>query len=172
MFMALRETKCSILPFICGGQPASLGQRHADSPSTRTNFAPHSGQWVGNLYPVPSSAVFKPVGQSTGACADLQGSNARSVALAVSFPTIFGIISPPFSTHTISPSRISNWRIKSSLCKVARCTVVPDNCTGSKFATGVTTPVLPTWYVIAFSRVNCFSAGNLYAIAHRGDLAV
>ena len=123
IFIALRETKCSILPLICGGQLASFGQRHAASPSTRTNFAPHSGQFVGNVYTSPFASRLSPFS---------------------SRPTTFGIISPPFSTQTISPSRMSNWRMKSSLCKVARCTVVPESCTGSRLATGVTTPVLPT----------------------------
>ena len=63
---------------------------------------------------------------------------------AIIHPTIFGIISPPFSTYTLSPSVIPNCRIKSSLCSVALCTIVPDNCTGSRLATGVTTPVRPT----------------------------
>ena len=62
----------------------------------------------------------------------------------LSRPTIFGMISPPFSTHTLSPGRISSDLMKSSLCSVARWTIVPLSCTGSRFATGVTTPVRPT----------------------------
>ena len=54
MFMALRLTKCSILPFICGGHPASFGHRQAASPSTLTSGVPHSGQTVGKVNPSPS----------------------------------------------------------------------------------------------------------------------
>ena len=43
---------------------------------------------------------------------------------------------------------------------------------GLALATGVTIPVLPTWYVISLRRVHSRSALNLYAIAQRGDLAV
>jgi DNA ligase (NAD+) len=39
----------------------------------------------------------------------------------------FGIISPPFSTNTLSPSRMSNFAIWSALCNDARFTVVPAN---------------------------------------------
>ena len=124
MFIALRETKCSILPFICGGQPDSLGQRHAASPSTRTNFAPHSGQLLGKL-------------DILELLESLESLSAR--------PVIFGMISPPFSTQTRSPGRMSRDLMKSSLWSVARCTTVPDSWTGSRLATGVTTPVLPTW---------------------------
>ena len=145
MFIALRLTKCSILPFICGGQTASFGHRQAASPSTRTNGVPHSGQTSGKEYIIPSLS--------------------DAVSLISSFrsarPTIFGMISPPFSTHTRSPGRISSERMKSSLWSVALWTIVPDSCMGSRFATGVTTPVRPTWYVISRNNVNCFSAGNL-----------
>ena len=32
-----------------------------------------------------------------------------------------------------------------ALCREARFTMVPDSCTGSRLATGVTAPVRPTW---------------------------
>ena len=67
----------------------------------------------------------------------------KSLSLS-STPTTFGIISPPFSTNTLSPTRISNFAIWSALCREARLTVVPANCTGSKLATGVIAPVRPT----------------------------
>lgn len=41
-----------------------------------------------------------------------------------------------FSTYTISPTRMSSRAICSALCSVARLTVVPANCTGSRLATG------------------------------------
>ena len=61
-----------------------------------------------------------------------------------STPIILGIISPPFSTNTKSPTLTSNFSIISALCKDARFTVVPPNATGCKFATGVIAPVRPT----------------------------
>ena len=50
--------------------------------------------------------------------------------------------------------------------------VEPAKKTGSKIASGVSTPVLPTFISILSSLVNFFSAGYLYAVAHFGDLAV
>ena len=44
--------------------------------------------------------------------------------------------------------------------------------TGSTFATGVIAPVRPTCIVILFIFVMAFSAENLYAIAHLGELEV
>src|SRR6516164_2294421 len=43
------------------------------------------------------------------------------------------MISPAFSTTTMSPTRISFVSMKSALCKLARLTVVPANFTGSRF---------------------------------------
>ena len=40
---------------------------------------------------------------------------------------ILGIISPPFSTKTVSPILTSNFSIISALCNEARFTVVPAN---------------------------------------------
>ena len=59
-------------------------------------------------------------------------------------PTILGIISPPFSTITVSFSCKSIFLIWSELCNEALLTIVPFNRTGCKFATGVIAPVLPT----------------------------
>jgi len=47
--------------------------------------------------------------------------------------------------------------------------VVPLSQTGSSHAKGVTRPVRPTFTSILFSRVRACSAGNLNAIAHRGN---
>ena len=51
--------------------------------------------------------------------------------------------------------------ISSSLCRVARLTVVPSKKTGSNSATGVTAPVRPTCRVMSFKRVSALWAGNL-----------
>ena len=101
------------------------------------------------------------------------GANSPSAwATSRSTPTILGMISPPFSTKTMSPMRKSNLAIWSALCKLACCTVVPPSCTGSRSATGVTAPVRPTWYFTSTNSVRARSVSNLYANAHRGLLAV
>ena len=51
-------------------------------------------------------------------------------------------------------------------------TIEPEIRTGSKFATGVIAPVLPTLNEIELNLVIRFSALNLYAIAHLGNLEV
>ena len=82
------------------------------------------------------------------------------------------MISPAFSTSTVSPMRTSFRSISSWLWRVARATVEPDRSTGCNSATGVSTPVRPTCTII-FSRVVSFcSGGNLYAAAQRGARAV
>ena len=50
--------------------------------------------------------------------------------------------------------------------------VIPESLTGSKTATGVKAPVLPTWIIISFILVVACLAGNLYDMAQRGNLAV
>ena len=72
-----------------------------------------------------------------------------------------GMISPAFSTSTVSPMRTSLRSISSWLWRVARATVEPESSTGRSSATGVSTPVRPTWTTM-FSRVVSFcSGGNL-----------
>ena len=83
-----------------------------------------------------------------------------------------GIMSPAFLITTLSPIRISFSCIRSSLCKEALETVVPATLTGSSIAVGVTTPVLPILSSISNKSVMTSSAGNLYAIAQRGDFCV
>ena len=51
-------------------------------------------------------------------------------------------------------------------------TFTPPTLTVLSFATGVRTPVLPTWKSIFSISVKTSSAGNLCAIAHLGDLAI
>ena len=82
-----------------------------------------------------------------------------------------GIMSPAFLITTLSPIRISFSCIRSSLCKALE-TVVPATLTGSSIAVGVTTPVLPILSSISNKSVMTSSAGNLYAIAQRGDFCV
>ena len=74
--------------------------------------------------------------------------------------------------YTKSPSLISILWIWSSLWSDALLTVVPAKETGSKFATGVIAPVLPTWKLILFNLVKACSALYLYEIAHLGNLEV
>ena len=62
--------------------------------------------------------------------------------------------------------------ISSSLCNDAFETTTPPTVTGWTFATGVIAPVLPTWITISLIFVTAFSAENLYAIAHLGELEV
>ena len=123
---------------IWGGQPYLLGHCQAASPSTRISCVPQAGQWLTN---------------STGSA---PGSRA-----SVSTPVIFGMISPPFSTYSMSPWRMSSWRMMSSLWSEARFTTVPDSRTGSRLATGVMMPMRPTSNDTKRSRVRARSAGNL-----------
>jgi hypothetical protein len=51
--------------------------------------------------------------------------------------------------------------ISSKLCSVARATVEPASSTGLSSATGVITPVRPTWKVTPSSVVTAFSAEYL-----------
>ena len=50
--------------------------------------------------------------------------------------------------------------------------VDPASNTGSSTATGVTAPVRPTCSTMSFRRVVTCCAGNLKAIAHRGNFEV
>ena len=86
--------------------------------------------------------------------------------------TCTGHSSPAFSTQTKSPTRMSFRAISSRLWRVARATVEPARRTGSSSATGVRTPVRPTWTEMARSFVSTRSAANLYAMAQRGALLV
>ena len=107
-----------------------FGQRESTPPSSRTSACPQTGQSVGNR-----KSVSSPVRAS---------STTR---------TTWGMIFPAFSTTTRSPSFTPSRAISSALCRLARETVVPAISTGSSSATGVTRPVLPTWYDTPFSRV-------------------
>ncbi len=58
------------------------------------------------------------------------------------------------------------------LWSVARAMVEPATSTGSNSATGVSTPVRPTWMRIWRRTVRFSSGGNLKAMAQRGARAV
>ena len=67
---------------------------------------------------------------------------------------------------TLSPMRMSFCSTMAALCSVARDTVVPHNCTGgSKMATGVSTPSLPTSIWIA--RIFVIGLLGLELVRHR-----
>ena len=110
---------------------------------------PQSGHAVG------ASISFAPLGRS-----------------ATTTSTTCGMISPAFSTITVSPTRMSLRRISSMLCRVACCTVVPPTNTGFMVARGVSVPPLPTCHSTCSSVVGLRSAGYLNATAQRGALLV
>ena len=60
----------------------------------------------------------------------------------------------------------------SLLCKDALETVEPDITIGSRIATGVIIPVLPTLSSTSSNFVASSSSGNLYAVAHLGLFCV
>ena len=78
-----------------------------------------------------------------------------------SAPTISGMMSPALRTTTRSPMRRSFSRMMSGLCSVARETVVPASRTGSRDATGVSTPVRPIRKVMSVRRACASSGGYL-----------
>ena len=94
--------------------------------------------------------------------------SARSAACGAGEMTC-GITSPARRTITSSPGRTSLRARSSSLCSVAAFTVTPPTCTGSSAANGCRSPNLPTFQLIAFSRVTAVVGGNFQAIAHRGS---
>ena len=67
------------------------------------------------------------------------------------------------------PGRTSLRARSSSLCSVAALTVTPPTWTGSSAANGCRSPNLPTFQLIAFSRVTAVVGGNFQAIAQRGS---
>ena len=77
--------------------------------------------------------------------------------------------SPARCRITVSPTRTSLRAISSALCRVAFSTTTPPTVTGCSRATGVTAPVRPTWMSMASRIVRACWAGNLRAIAQRGE---
>ena len=143
-----RLTQCASRSFTCAGQSMET-QRYATSPSSCTTGLPHAGHVWGMRHSAASAGRFA----STG-------------------PTTSGITSPALCTTMVSPTRTSLRCTSSSLCSVARAMVEPETVTGSNSATGVSTPVRPTWMRISRRTVSFSSGGNLNAIAQRGARAV
>ena len=127
---------------------SGLMQRSAASPSRCTAFAPQLGQVSGSWK-----------------------GRAPSAAWAVT-ATTSGMMSPALRTRMVSPTQTPSWSMKSWLWRMARLTVVPASCTGSKTAVGVSTPVRPTVTSTRRRVVGFSSGGYLKAMAHRGNLLV
>jgi len=69
---------------------------------------------------------------------------------------------------TVSPTRTSLRRTSSSLWRLTWRITTPASSTGASLATGVNTPVLPTWTSIARTTVVPWRGANLKATAQRG----
>ena len=119
---------------------------------------------LGPSFVTGSPQLGHAAGGSTG-CAP-RGRFARSTS------TTCGMISPAFSTITVSPIRMSLRWISSMLWSVACWTLVPAITTGSMVARGVSVPPFPTCHAICRRTVGFFSAGYLNATAQRGAFAV
>ena len=150
MFIAVRDAKCSRLRRRRAGHDG-FSQRQTTASSSRCSRLWHSGQCVGICHGSPRGTP----------------SGCGRIAL-----TTFGMTSPPFSISTRSPGRTSLRATSSALCSVAIEIVLPASLTGSSTAYGVTAPVRPTFTSIAFSVVVACCAGNLNAVAQRGNFAV
>jgi len=137
MSQAWRLTKWRRRAASTAGQPG-LTQRRATSCGRRTTGSRQTGHRVGGARGcwLPSRAAGK----------------ARRT---------LGMMSPPLTTTTRSPGRMSLRASSSQLCRVARLTVVPARLTGSSSPTGVITPVRPTCRVISRKTVTASSALNL-----------
>ncbi len=73
---------------------------------------------------------------------------------------------------TISPGRMSLRTMSSGLCSVAIEMVDPATTVGSSIANGVAAPVRPMLISIALRKAVLRSAGNLNAVAQRGNFDV
>ena len=137
MSIAPLEAKCSMVRLTCAGH-ATFSQRRSTSPSGSTTGWPHTGQRSG-----------------------IRNLRSRLARSETSTRDTFGMTSPPFSTSTASPTLMSMRSISCWLWSVARDTVEPATSTGSRTATGVSLPVLPTWTTIPRTVVLEASAANL-----------
>ena len=135
--MAVRPAKYPMRRRACAAQPG-LVHLTATSPSVLLTSDPQTGHWVGIL-----------------------NSFSDPFLSSVSTFTTAGMTSPAFSTSTQSPIRRSLREISSSLWSVARATVLPATKTGSNSATGVSTPLRPTWTVMSSRRVRACSGSYL-----------
>ena len=146
MFMASLDAKWKIPSFTMEGHDILM---HRLTTPSLTAGDPHTGQ-ISGIEKTPSDPFLR---LSTGA-------------------TTSGMTSPARWTITVSPTRRSLRRISSSLCRVALLTLAPPTTTGSSTATGVRTPVRPTWIIISRSWVVAWVGGNLYATTQRGARAL
>ena len=119
--IAPRDAKCSIRRFNCAGHWL-LTQRTATC-----------------LRPSPPCFRIPDISSACGIFSPCRSADPSAHS------TTAGITSPAFSITTVSPMRMSLRSISSSLCNVARATRLPLTITGSSAATGVSTPVRPTW---------------------------
>ena len=122
-----------------------LTQRVAASSASRISSEPHSGQLWGKAKAMAAAGLS-----------------------SISTRTTSGMISPALRTTIVSPACRSSSARRLALCKVARLTMVPARATGSNSATGVITPVRPTWQLSRSKRLGASSAGYFRAIAQRG----
>ena len=126
-----------------------FSHRQTTSSSSRCSALPHARQVVGITHGCESAGRRLRIGATTR-----------------------GMTSPAFSMTTVSPSRMSLRAMSSALCSVAIEIVEPATNTGSSTAYGVFAPVRPTFTSIRSSFVCSCCAGNLNAVAHRGNFAV
>ena len=146
MLTALREAKCIRLCLSCAGQIIPPVQRATASPSSRSIGEPHSGQTFG-----------------------ITNTRASAGRFSNTLITTSGMTSPARRTMTVSPMRTSLRATSSALCNVALVTTTPPTSTGASRATGVIAPVRPTCTSISNTVVLISCAGNLCAIAQRGE---
>ncbi len=108
-------------------------------------------------------------GQASGICHGWSPSR----PLADHGPTTFGMMSPPFSMSTRSPSRMSRRATSCSLCSVAIEIGRAAEAHGLEHGERRHRAGAPDVDVDAHAAASCAcSAGNLKATAHRGNFAV
>ena len=93
----------------------------------------------------PRRPTVRPARRSSGRSSGSGRPSRSPLRASASTRTTWGMISPAFWITTASPIRTSLRSSSSALCRLARLTVVPASSTGSRSATGVSLPVLPTW---------------------------
>ena len=96
------------------------------------------------------------------------GVHDKQVGLQLTVPIYAGGATNSRVRESVYRHRAARERLE----RVARATEVPARSMGSSSATGVSTPVRPTWMVTARRRVSARSAANLKAMAQRGALLV
>mmetsp|Transcript_13086 Transcript_13086/g.39562 ORF Transcript_13086/g.39562 Transcript_13086/m.39562 type:complete len:295 (-) Transcript_13086:783-1667(-) len=152
--MAPRAKKCDSRARAWAGHAKAAGQyrESSSSGSARTVAVPQLGHAAGSRQSANDPASPEEEGM------------------------ICGMTSPARRTRTVSPGRWprSVSRTVAALWRVADETVTSPTATGSRLATGVSAPRLPTETATSRSVVapTAASPSNLWATAHRGALAV